>query len=214
MKIGIIGSGVVGQQLGFGFLKAGHEVKIGTRNTSKLNEWLEKAGENASTGSFTEAAVYGEVVILATLWSGTKPAIESAGKDNLKNKILIDVTNPLDFSQGVPPKLAAEIGNSGGEQIQNWLPDTKVVKAFNTISAYIMISPVREEGGDPDLFIAGNDEEAKHQVSKLAAQLGWKSVIDMGGISQSYWLETFAMLWIQYGFKFNNWTHAFKLMKK
>jgi len=214
MKIGIIGSGVVGQQLGLGFLRIGHEVKIGTRDTLKLTEWKQKAGANASVGSFADAAAFGEVIILATLWGGTKSAIESAEKDNLKNKILIDITNPLDFSQGVPPKFAVEIGNSGGEQVQKWLPDTKVVKAFNTISAYIMISPVREEGGDPDLFIAGNDENAKKQVTQFAAQIGWKSIVDMGDISQSYWLEAFAMLWIQYGFKFNNWTHAFKLMKK
>jgi len=93
------------------------------------------------------------------------------------------------------------------------IPGAKIVKAFNTINAYIMINPAREEG-DPDLFIAGDDDESKNAVTKIAEDFGWKSVIDLGGLSQSFWLETFAMVWIHYGFKFNNWSHAFKLLKK
>ncbi len=213
MKIGIIGSGVVGQQLGLGFIRLGHEVKIGTRDVSKLAEWLRQAGGNASVGSFKEAAEYGEIIVLATSWAGTENAINLAGKENFSNKILIDVTNPLNFSQGPPPKLAASYGNSGTEQIQSWLPAARIVKAFNTISAYIMIDPKREEG-EPDLFIAGSDEGAKKSVTEFARKFGWKSVIDMGDLSQAYWLETFAMMWIYYGFRFNNWTHAFKLLKK
>src|SRR5690606_13848887 len=139
--------------------------------------------------------------------------IDSSGRENFSNKILIDVTNPLDASQGPPPKLASSFGNSAGDQIQKLLPDSKVVKAFNTINAYIMINAKQGEG-DPDLFISGNDDDAKKQVTQFAEQLGWKSVIDLGDISNAYWLETFAMLWIVYGFKTNNWSHAFKLLKK
>ncbi len=213
MKIGIIGSGTVGQQLGLGFIRLGHEVKIGTRSVDKLKDWINQAGEKASTGSPAEASKFGELLVLATSWEGTEGAIKIAGKENFSGKILIDVTNPLDFSQGPPPKIAVSPGNSGGEQIQKMLPKTKVVKAFNIISAYIMIKPGREEG-DPDLFIAGNDSEAKQKVTSLAEELGWKSVIDMGDLSQSYWLETLAMMWIYYGFKNNSWSHAFKLLKK
>ena len=213
MKVGIIGSGNVGQQLGLGFLRTGYEVKIGTRDASKLNEWLKSAGDKASVGSFEDAAKFGEVIVIATFWAGTESAINLAGKDNFKNKIVIDVTNPLDFSQGVPPKFAVTHGNSAGELIQRWLPDSKVVKAFNTISAFIMINPKLEEG-NPDLVIAGNDDNAKKTVTEIAKAFGWQNIIDLGDISQSYLLEAFAMLWIIYGFKHNHWTHAFKLLMK
>ncbi len=213
MKIGILGSGNVGQQLANGFLKTGHEVKIGTRDSSKLNDWLKDAGANAIAGSFAEAAGFGDIIILATSWAGTENAVALAGKDNFKNKIVVDVTNPLDFSQGTPPKLDSSFGKSAGERIQSWLPDSKVVKAFNTISAFIMVNPKLEEG-NPDLVIAGNDSVAKKTVIDFARSFGWQNVIDIGDISQSYLLEAFAMLWIVFGFKNNHWTHAFKLLMK
>ena len=213
MKIGIIGSGIVGQQLGNGFLRLGHEVKIGNREPSKLSEWLKQAGEKASAGSNKEAAGFGELIVLATGWAGTENAISISGKENFAGKTVIDVTNPLDFSKGSPPQLDASPGNSGGEKVQRWLPDSGVVKAFNTINAYIMINAKRAEG-DPDLFICGNDPEAKNKVTNFAKQWEWKNIIDMGDISEAYWLEALAMLWIHYGFKNNNWSHAFKLLIK
>lgn len=213
MKVGILGSGSVGQQLGLGFLRLGNEVMLGTRDKSKLSGWLKDAGKSASVGSFSEAAQFGEIILICTFWAGTLNAINMAGKENFKGKVIIDVTNPLDFSEGVPPKFAASPGNSGGEQVQKWLPDSKVVKAFNTINAYVMISPEREEG-DPDFFYAGNDEYAKKQVVEIAKQLGWKRMTDFGDISASYWLESLTMVWIYYAFKNNQWNHAFKLLKK
>jgi len=213
MKTGILGSGMVGKQLGLGFLRIGNEVKLGTRDTSKLADWLKEAGNNASVGSTEEAAKFGDIVIIATSWSGTHNAINQAGKENFKGKLIIDVTNPLDFSQGGPPKFAATPGNSGGEQIQKLLPDSKVVKAFNTINAYVMINPKLEEG-EPDFFYAGNAEDAKKQVVEIAKQLGWKSFVDFGDIPASYWLESLTMVWIHYAFKNNSFAHAFKLLKK
>jgi 8-hydroxy-5-deazaflavin:NADPH oxidoreductase len=213
MNIGIIGSGIVGKQLGIGFTRIGNEVMIGTRDESKLNDWKKEAGEKASVASNQDAAKFGEINVLATEWSGTENAISLAGKENFSGKILIDVTNPLDFSQGSPPKIAVPFDNPGGQQVQKWLPDAKVVKAFNIINAYTMINPKLEEG-NPDLFIAGNDIKAKEEVTKIAKQLGWVSIIDLGDISEAIWLETLTMLWVHYGFKFNNWTHAFKLLKK
>ncbi len=213
MKIGIIGSGVVGQQLGLGLSRLEHKVMIGTRDVSKLNDWLKEAGENASAGSNIEAAKFGELIVIATGWEGTENAINLSGKENFAGKIVIDVTNPLKHSKGGPPHLDASPGNSGGEKIQNWLPDSKVVKAFNIINAHIMISPERDDG-EPDLFICGNEEEPKHKVRDIAQKLGWKSIIDMGDISEAYWLEALAMLWIHYGFKNGIWSHAFKLLKK
>jgi 8-hydroxy-5-deazaflavin:NADPH oxidoreductase len=213
MKIGIIGSGVVGQQLGLGFVRLGHDVKIGSRNSSKLNDWRNSAGNKGTTGSFEDAAKFGEIIVIASLWDGTQNAISLAGKENFSGKIVIDVTNPLDFSKGVPPRFVSTPGESGGEKIQRMLPDSKIVKAFNTISAFIMCNPKREEG-EPDLFIAGNDDEAKKIVNSFAENWGWKSVIDMGDISKSFLLEAYAQIWIEYGFKYNNWNHAFKLLKK
>ena len=213
MKIGIIGSGVVGQQLGLGFIKLGHEVIIGTRDVSKLSEWKKTAGERGSASGLKECAEFGEIIVLATSWAGTENAISLAGKENFKGKTVIDVTNPLDFSSGTPPKLAASFGNSGGEQVQNRLPEAKVVKAFNIINAYTMCNPGREEGV-PDMFIAGNDKDAKKIVSSFAEKWGWASVIDLGDISQAFWLEALAILWINYAFQTNQWSHAFKLLRK
>jgi predicted dinucleotide-binding enzyme len=212
MKIGILGSGSVGQQLANGLLKIGHEVKVGTRDVTKLSEWLSTAGQGASVGSFTDAAQFGDVVFICTLWMGTEQALTMAGKDNFDGKIVVDVTNPLDFSSGVPPKFVSSPGHSGAEKIQLLLPGAKIIKAFNTVSAYIMVNAPREEGV-PDMFIAGADE-CKPFINELGAAWGWHSVIDLGDLSQAYLVEAFAMIWIQFGFKNNNWTHAFRLLKK
>jgi predicted dinucleotide-binding enzyme len=213
MNIGILGSGTVAQQMGIGLIKSSHKVKLGTRTQSKLDNWLKNVGSHASVGSFSDAAEYGEIILIATSWEGTENAINLAGKNKFKNKIVIDITNPLDFSNGVPPKFVGKLGNSAGEKIQSWLPDAKVVKAFNTVSSYIMINPILEEG-DPDLLIAGNDLDAKKEVTEIAKGFGWKNIIDIGNISESFFLEAFAMLWIHFGFKYNHWTHAFKLLYK
>lgn len=212
MKVGILGSGIVAKQIAIGFLNSGNDVKLGTRDSQKLNEWL-KSFPSATVGSFSEAASFGDIVVIATLWGGTENALRLSGLENFKNKTVIDITNPLDFSSGVPPKFSVTYGNSAGEQIQNWLKDSKVVKAFNTVSASIMINPKLEEG-NPDLLIAGNDPDAKKLVTEIARSFGWQNVIDMGDIKQAFWLETFAMLWIEFGFKYNHWTHAFKLLYK
>lgn len=214
MNIGIIGSGAVARALGRGFLSSGHPVKLGSRNPEKLNDWLEEVGNPAaSAGTNSEAAAFGDVIVLATGWDGTKNAIELAGKENLAGKTVIDVTNPLDFTEGPPPKLAVRYPASGGELVQEWMPDANVVKAFNIIASHTMINP-RMQGGTPDMFIAGNSPEAKEQVAEIARNWGWENVHDMGDITSSYWLESFAMLWIHFAFKNNHWTHAFKLLMK
>jgi predicted dinucleotide-binding enzyme len=213
MKVGIIGSGIVAKQISIGFINSGHQVKLGTRDINKLYEWQKTAGSNGSVGSFSDAASFGDIIVVATLWAGTENALKLAGLENFKNKIVIDITNPLDFSNGMPPKFSVTYGNSAGEQIQKWLKDSKVVKAFNTVSSSIMINPKLDQG-DPDLLIAGNDDDAKKLVTEIAESFGWQNVIDMGEIKQSFWLETFAMLWIEFGFKYNHWTHAFKLLYK
>ncbi len=212
MKIGILGSGGVAQTLGTGLLTLNHRVMLGTRDPSKLAEWL-KENTTATAGSYEDAALFGEVIILATFGLATRTAIDLAGRNNFSGKIVIDVTNPLDFSEGPPPKLKSSFGHSLGEQIQKEIPEAKVVKAFNSIGAHIMINAKREEGV-PNLLLAGNDKKAKDWVGKLAAQWGWDESIDMGGIENAYWLEAFAMLWMVYAFNNDHWQHAFKFLKK
>jgi 8-hydroxy-5-deazaflavin:NADPH oxidoreductase len=211
MKIGILGSGDVGQQLGLGFIKLGHEIKIGTRDIGKLEKWLKNAGRNASVGSFEEAAKFGKVIVFAIKWIGTENAIKLAGKDNFDGKIVIDVTNPLIFEKNIS-KLDSSPGKSAAEKIQKLLDKSRVVKAFNIINAFAMCNPRRKEG-DPDLFICGN-EEGKKFVGDIANHWGWKSIIDLGDISKSYLIEALAMIYIEYAMKENNWNIAFKLLKR
>jgi predicted dinucleotide-binding enzyme len=177
-----------------------------------MKEWI-KNYPSIKLGTFAESAVFGEIVIIATFGNYVNNTLDLSGKDNFDEKIVIDTTNPLDFSQGIPPKFSASPGNSLGQQIQNSIPRAKVVKAFNAIGANLMVNPLREEGS-PDLFIAGNNDEAKKIVSALARKFGWESIIDLGDITNSFWLEANAMMWINYAFKNNTWTHAFKLLKK
>lgn len=212
MKIGILGSGGVAQTLAAGFLSKGHEVRLGTRDASKLSAWLEGAGKGAKAGSFQEAAAFGEIVFLCTLGAAAVEVVRLVGAEALRGKTLVDVTNPLDFSQGVPPGFTSTLGNSLGEQVQKAAPGAKVVKAFNTIAASIMVHPQREQGL-PTLTIAGDDADAKVQVTRLAEGFGWE-VADLGGLDMAYWNEALAQIWILYGFKHGQWTHAFKLLNK
>jgi 8-hydroxy-5-deazaflavin:NADPH oxidoreductase len=213
MKIGILGSGNVGQTLAKGFLGLGYEVKVGSRDPKKLDDWLTKtANASASTGTFAEAAEFGEVIVLAMHGLAALDAIDLAGKISFTGKIVIDVTNPLDFSKG-SPALVGSFGDSLGDKIQKHLPDAKVVKAFNIVNCNIMIN-ARLEEGSPDMFIAGNDADAKAWVSELCSKWGWSGCHDMGDITSAYWLETLAMVWIVFGVRNQHWTHAFKLLKK
>src|ERR1051326_342378 len=154
MRVGILGTGDVGQALGKGFADAGHDVKMGSRDpkNEKLKSWISKTGPRASGGTFAEAASFGEVVVLATLWSGTENAIKQAGPERFANKVVLDVTNPMVFRPNAPPSLALGHTDSGGEQVQRWLPDARVVKVFNTVGHAHMIKP-SFPGGPPDMFI-------------------------------------------------------------
>jgi 8-hydroxy-5-deazaflavin:NADPH oxidoreductase len=211
------GSGSVAQELGKGLIKAGHLVMLGTRQKDKLSAWLEsnEVAEGGEVGSAHDAATFGELIILATHGLSTPEVVKSIDRKVFDEKVVIDLTNPLDFAGGVPPKLVSGPDSSMGETIQKIIPQARVVKAFNTISAAIMVNPKREEG-EPSLFIAGNDSDAKDSVSRIAKELGWvaDNIIDLGDISKSYLLEALAMVWITHGFNNNHWSHAFKLLKK
>lgn len=223
MKIGIIGSGDVGRRLADGLLQLGHQVKIGTRDTSKKEvvEWIdkyrakgEKESENATIGSFVEAASFGDdLIVLSTSWSGTANAIQMASPSNMAGKVVIDTTNPLDFSQGLPPRMAVGYTDSAAEINQRSLPGAKVVKAFNIVGNPHMFHP-DFPGGPPTMFICGNDEEAKKMVIKnILTPFGWET-IDIGGLEGARLLEPLAMLWITHYVRTGTGNHAFKLLRK
>lgn len=214
MKIGILGTGAVGRALGAGFADQGFAVKMGTREQGqgKVRDWLETTGPKTSLGSLAEAAGFGDLIVLATAWSGAENAIRLANPANLSKKVVIDVTNPLDFINEGPPRLVLGHTDSGGEQVQRWLPRARVVKALNSIGNQHMIQP-DFPGGPPDMFICGNDPEAKQTVSGLLQAFGWQ-VIDVGGIEGARYLEPLAMLWFTIFLQTGSGNHAFKLLRK
>ncbi|PYQ12174.1 MAG: DNA-binding protein [Acidobacteria bacterium] len=213
MRIGILGTGDVGQALGRGFIVLGHEVKMGSRSAGndKAVGWAKEAGGKASAGTFAEAASHGELVVLATLGSANESALKAAGPQTLRGKVVIDATNPLDFSGGAP-QLAVGHTDSGGERVQRLLPGARVVKAFNTVGNAHMFRP-RFPGGPPDMFICGNDDDAKKQVAAILSDFGWGTA-DLGPIESSRYLEPMCMAWVVYGARAGTWNHAFKLLRK
>lgn len=212
MKIGIIGSGSVAQVLGSGFLSKGHQVMLGTRDPSKLAAWLTEAGDGASVGTFAEAADFGEIVVLSVPGTALESAIAAAGMENFDGKTVIDITNPMDFSQGAPPRFTATVGNSLGETVQRILPQANVVKAFNSIGVAVMTDP-DFDGEMASHFIAGDSDSAKAEATQLIREFGW-DVVDVGGIEQSFFLEALASLWVNYAVKSNSWNQAFKLLRR
>ncbi|SNC66977.1 hypothetical protein SAMN06265337_1794 [Hymenobacter gelipurpurascens] len=208
MKIGILGTGNVGQTLGAKLLSLGHEVLLGSRQRSneKAVAWAQQQGGGAHEGSFADAAHFGELIIVATLGTGTVAAVTQGGPENFVGKTVIDLTNPLDFSQGMPPKLFVGITDSLGEQVQRALPGAHVVKTLNLVNVAQMVDPA--SSGEPDMFVCGDDAGAKDQVTKLLQDLGWKRITDLGGLEEARATEPFVLLWVRYGIKHNTWTHA------
>lgn len=211
MKVGILGSGDVGKSFAHAFGALGHEVTIGSRSPEKLSEFVSGEGDRVTSGTFEEAARAGDIIVLATHGVGTAEAIQLAGKQNFDHKVVIDATNPLDMSGGAP-KLSVGHTDSLGEQIQRLLPDARVVKAFNTVGNGLFFKP-ELPGGPPDMFLAGNDADAKKLVSQVCDAFGW-GVIDLGGIEASRYLEPMCMTWVLHGVVSGSWTHAFKMLHK
>jgi hypothetical protein len=210
MKVGILGSGDVGKSFARAFGALKHEVKIGSRTPEKLNEFVAQAGDRVTASTFEETARFGDIVVIATLGVGTEDAIRIADPGNFRGKVVIDATNPLDFSPGGPPKLAIGHHDSLGERVQRWLPLARVVKAFNTVGNPLFYKP-QLPGGPPDMFICGNDADAKKLVSQICREFGW-GVIDVGGIESSRYLEPMCMTWVLHGILSGSWTHAFKML--
>jgi 8-hydroxy-5-deazaflavin:NADPH oxidoreductase len=214
MKVGILGTGDVGRALGSAMIALGHDVKMGSREATnpKTQEWIGKNGSHATGGTFEDATRFGELIFLCTLWTGTENALRMGGIDNFSGKIVIDTTNPLIFEPNQPPRLALGMNDSGGEQVQRWLPKAKVVKAFNIVGNAHMFKP-SFPGGPPTMFFCGNDRDAKKKVDDLLKQFGWET-IDIGGIEGARLLEPLCILWVGYGIATNTWNHAFKLLRK
>lgn len=214
MKIGILGSGDVGRSLGSGFAKKGYEVTIGTRDPKKaeLRKWLQANDGHASVGTFAEAAARGDIVILATHGEATESVLDQVGSKPFDGKIVIDATNPLDFSQGMPPGMFVGTTDSLGERVQRKLPKAKVVKCFNSVNHGMMTNPQMREG-IPDMLICGNDKAAKRQVAKLLKEFGWGDPIDVGGIDGARWLEAWVALWVRVANELGSWNVALKILR-
>lgn len=202
MKIGILGTGVVGNTLGTALIEKGHEVKMGSRDAvnEKAAEWTKANGKNASQGTFEDAAVFGDIIFNCTKGEHSLEALTSAGEQNLAGKILVDVANPLDFSKGMPPTLSLVNDTSLGETIQTAFPETKVVKTLNTLNCSLMVDASKLAEGDHHLFICGDDETAKQKVKELLHQnFNWKTdhIIDLGDITNSRGTEQLLPIWIR-----------------
>jgi predicted dinucleotide-binding enzyme len=214
MKVGILGTGDVGKSLGKAFLALGHEVKMGGRDpaSEKAQAFAREGGPNASAGDFKDAATFGEIVVLCTLGLANEAVLQQAHANSFAGKLVIDTTNPLDFSNGFPPLLARPWAVSGGEQVQQILTDAKVVKAFNSVGNALMFKP-ELPGGPPTMFICGNDPGAKQQTTELLRDFGW-DVLDVGQMHCAAYLEALCMIWVLTAAPTNSWMQAFKMLRK
>lgn len=213
MKVGVLGSGDVAKVLASGFLKHGHAVKIGSRTAGKLADW---AAQNPGglTGSFADAAEFGELVVLAVKGTAASEALYLAGTKYLAGKTVIDACNPIEDAapeNGVL-RFFTEINDSLMEKLQREFTEANFVKAFNSVGAGLMINPQLADGR-PTMFICGNSEAAKKQVSQINEQFGWDTA-DMGKAEAARAIEPLCMLWCIPGFLRNDWVHAFKLLTK
>ena len=215
MKVGIIGSGIVGRVLASAFLNEGHNVMLGTRNTSKdeIIKWKDSnAGSQA--GSFEDAAKFGELLVLATAGAVIEEVVQLAGPSNFAGKTVIDTTNPIakDAPVNGVMKFFTTLEDSLMERIQKRLPEARLVKAFNSVGNALMYKP-GFRGGPPTMFICGNNEPAKKQVAGILRAFGWETE-DMGMVEAARAIEPLCILWCIPGFVHNQWSHAFKLLKK
>jgi 8-hydroxy-5-deazaflavin:NADPH oxidoreductase len=209
MKIGIFGTGIVGQTLAGALAAKGHDVMIGTRDPEATMQRESASGatrtpfrdwhaqhQSVKLGTFTDAARFGETIINATSGGGAMPALEGAGAEALGDKILLDLSNPLDFSKGFPPTLTVCNTDSLAEQLQRAFPRVRLVKTLNTTTAALMVNPAAVGGGDHTMFVAGNDADAKATVKGwLGEWFGWRDVIDIGDVTNARGLEMLLPLW-------------------
>lgn len=226
MRFGILGTGVVGKTIAARLASLRHEVMIGTRNpeatmsrtepdafgNAPFGAWQEEHPE-VRLGTFSGAAAHGEIVVNATAGVVSLDALELAGESNLSGKVLIDTSNPLDFSQGMPPILSVSNTDSLGEQIQRTFPEAKVVKTLHTVNAYLMVDPAQLAGADHTMFVSGDDAEAKAQVTDVLRSFGWTDVIDMGDITAARGTEMLLPVWLRLFGVLQNPVFNFKIVR-
>jgi predicted dinucleotide-binding enzyme len=200
MRIGVLGTGTVGRRIATKLVEIGHEVRMGSRDAANESaaEWASEAGDAASVGTFADAAAFAELVFNCTAGAASLDALDQAGAENLHGKVLVDVSNALDFSRGRPPTLTVANTDSVGEQIQRRFPEARVVKALNTMNNEVMVNPGLLRG-EHDVFICGDDEGAKAEVRGLLESFGWPAerILDLGGIEAARGTEAYVILWLR-----------------
>lgn len=216
MNIGILGTGMVGTAIASKLISLGHNVRLGSRTSpnEKADAWVSKHTSNASAGTFKDAAEFGEVIFICTSGEHTLEAVESAGKKSFSGKTVIDVTNPLDFSKGMPPFLIPGLSNTNslGEEIQKAIPDANVVKSLNTVNCEIMVNPGKLSE-DTIIFVGGNNQESKKTATEILKSFGWKDIIDLGDITSSRTTEMIIPFWVKIMSTLNTAQFNFKIVK-
>lgn len=216
MKIAVLGTGNVGDTIGSKLIELGHNVKMGSRTSdnAKAKSFVEKHNGKASSGTFAEAAAFGEIIFNCTAGVGSLDALKLAGETNLSGKILVDIANPLDFSKGMPPSLSFVNTTSLGEEIQKAFPKLKVVKTLNTMWCGIMVNPAMINGADHNTFVSGNDADAKEKVKEILKSFGWleKNILDLGDITSARGTEMFLPIWLRIYGATNNGAFNIKIV--
>lgn len=217
MKIAVLGTGMVGETIGSKLVELGHEVMMGSRsaNNEKATSFAEKHPGKASAGTFAQAAAFGEIIFNCTKGVETINVLTAAGEDNLNGKVLVDISNPLDFSKGMPPTLTVCNTTSMAEEVQSAFPKVKVVKSLNTMWCGLMVDPGLVSGGDHNVFMSGNDQEAKNSVAGILKSFGWQenNIIDLGDIKTARGTEMILPLWLSLFMSTNNGAFNIKVVR-
>ncbi len=215
-KTGILGTGMVGSTVGAKLVELGYEVKMGSRTpgNEKAAAWAKSQGAKASHGTFEDAAKFGEIVLLCTKGDATMEALKLVKPESLRGKTVIDISNPLDFSKGMPPTLVQQYTNTNSlaEEVQKALPGANVVKSLNIVNCQVMVNP-KKSGGDPTMFVAGNSGPAKEEVKGILKQFGWSDIIDLGDITGARGMEMILPIWLRTWGATQNGYFGFKIVR-
>lgn len=215
-NIGVLGTGMVGSTIASKMIQLGYSVKMGSRSATneKAVAWAASSGSAASHGTFEDAARFGEVVFLCSKGDATLDVIKLAKPASFKGKVVIDISNPLDFSKGMPPSLIPQFANTNSlaEEVQKMLPGAHVVKTLNIVNCEVMVNP-RKSGGDPTMFMSGNDPQAKKTVKSILNQFGWNDIIDLGDITTARGTEMILPLWARTWAATQNGYFGFKIVR-
>jgi len=214
-KIGVLGTGMVGNAIGSKLIQLGYDVKMGSRtpNNEKASEWVRKNGSKASQGTFEDAAKFGDMIFLCVKGEAALDVLRMAKEENLNGKTIVDVTNPVDFSKGMPPSLFVCNTDSLGERLQRAFPNVNFVKTLDVVNCEVQVDP-KKSGDDPTMFMCGNNTKAKAEVKEILKQFGWKDIIDLGDISAARGSEMMTPIWLRIWSALQNSHFAFKIVRK